>query len=112
MTVTDSATVLDGDLTSLSGVNVTWTAAVTLATTQWIRLTNGSLTATAGTYPLSLTDIDGTAIHVSGGANVGLLDVTGCQRVELLRGRRNHAHSAIPRQLVTPTPTALRHHLL
>ncbi len=48
-----------------------------MATTQWTTLTNGSLTATAGAYPLSLTDIDGTAIHVSGDANVGLPDVTG-----------------------------------
>ncbi len=47
---TNEATILDGKLTELDGINVTLDGTQTMATTQWTSLTAGSLLITGGTY--------------------------------------------------------------
>ena len=76
LTVTQGGTVLDGDLTSLSGVTVTLDGTGTLATNQWTSLTYGSLTITGGEYTLDLTDFDGSSAYVNAGDSLTLQDVT------------------------------------
>ncbi len=50
LSVTNGATVNDGNLTSLTDVAVTLDGSGTLAVSQWTTLTNGSLTVEAGDY--------------------------------------------------------------
>ncbi len=77
LTVTASGTVLDGDLTSLGGVDVTLDGTGTLATSQWTSLTSGgALTITGGAYTLGLTDFDGSSAYVGAGDSLTLPDVT------------------------------------
>jgi len=75
LTVTDGATVLDGDLASLNGVAVTLDGTGTIQTSQWQSLTNGSLTINGGDYSsttsppfASLSNIDGSNISVGEGS--------------------------------------------
>ncbi len=73
LAVTNSATVLDPELTSLNGVSVTLDGTGTLATGQWASLTAGSIAITGGAYTLtSLTDIGLTSLQLSGGATLSL----------------------------------------
>ncbi len=68
LTVTASGTVLDGDLTSLGGVDVTLDGTGILATSQWTSLASGgALTITGGAYTLGLTDFDGSSAYVARG---------------------------------------------
>ncbi len=71
--VTNSGTLLDGALTSLSQVNVSLDGTGTIATSQWTTLTNGSVTVTGGTPVFtSLSNILNDNVAVSGGAQVAL----------------------------------------
>lgn len=89
LSVTQGATVADGSLNSLTDVNVTLDGTGTLAITQWMTLTEGSLAITGGDYApdhgtatpsnsfTNLSGIDGSALLVSGGGSLSLPSVTG-----------------------------------
>ncbi len=65
---TNSGTILDGSLQTLSGVNVTLDGEPTMAVAQWTSFTNGSMTVNAGIYSLSeLATITGSSFTVDGG---------------------------------------------
>ncbi len=78
--VTNGATVLDGSLTSLHGVDVTLDGTGKLPVSQWTSLTDGSLKIVGGDYsPTSgtatsdnsfteLSDVNGSGIYVSSGS--------------------------------------------
>ncbi len=67
---TSGATIIDPALLSLDGVDVTVDGAG-LSTALWTSLTDGSFTATGGTYTFNLlTDFDSSSVYVSGGAVV------------------------------------------
>ncbi len=84
LSVTQGATVDDGGLTTLTGVDVTLDGTGTLAVGHWTSLTNGSLKITGGDYaPTSgaatsansfakLSDIDGSSIYVYGNGSLTL----------------------------------------
>ncbi len=73
---TNGATILDGKLTELSGINVTLDGTETMATSQWTSLTAGSLLITGGTYDWSaLSDFDSSNVNVELGASVTLAAV-------------------------------------
>ncbi len=73
LTVTNSGEVLDGDLTTMSGVNVTLDGTGTVATSQWASITSGGITVTGGTYSLSgLTDVDNSSLYAQGGGSLTL----------------------------------------
>jgi hypothetical protein len=98
LTATNKGAIQDGKLTALTGVDVVEDGTGTLATAQYATLTssqldlNGSTTfdfggltsATASVFNVNgaatnfakLTDIDGTSIFVSGGADVAILAAT------------------------------------
>ena len=71
-----AAKVLDGNLTTLNGVAVNLDGTGTIQTSQWVSLTNGSLTI-SGDYSsttspafASLSNIDGSEISAEGGSLV------------------------------------------
>ncbi|MFI5457017.1 MAG: RHS repeat-associated core domain-containing protein, partial [Isosphaerales bacterium] len=67
---TQGATINDPVLTNLDGVVVTVDGSA-IFTALWTNLTNGSFTATGGTYTFNLlTDFDASSVYVSGGAVV------------------------------------------
>src|SRR5208337_802052 len=69
LAVTNQGTILDVDLTSLNGVNVTLDGTGTLATNQWATLTGSNLTITGGSYTFpGLIDIDSSSLSVQAGA--------------------------------------------
>ncbi len=79
LSVTDSGTVDDGALTTLTGVAVTLDGTGTMQTAQWTSLTDGSLAVTAGHYSstssppfAALSDIDGSSVYVYGGGSLTL----------------------------------------
>jgi hypothetical protein len=81
--VLDQATVLDGDLTTLNGVDVYLNGTGTIATSQWTSLTDGILTIEGGNYSSTtsppfagLSDIDGSSVYVYGGGSLTLPAVT------------------------------------
>ena len=70
---TNRATILDGMLTKLSGINVTLDGTQTMATSQWTSLTAGSLSITGGVYDWSdLSDFGSSSVNVELGARVTL----------------------------------------
>ena len=76
LSVTQSATVVAGDLATLNAVAVTLDGTGTLAVGQWTTLTDSSLTITGGDYAdntfTNLADIDGSSIYVYGGGSLVL----------------------------------------
>src|SRR5208337_99624 len=77
LAVTNQGTILDVDLTSLNGVNVTLGGTGTLATNQWATMTNSSLTIDGGAYTFpGLTDIDSSSLHAQAGSTLTLSAVT------------------------------------
>ena len=69
LSVTDGATVLDAQITSLNGVSVALDGTGTLATSQWATLTGGTTTITGGTYTFgNVSDIDNLSIDVLAGS--------------------------------------------
>ena len=70
---TTGGTILDGDLTSLNDVSLTYDPTATLATSQYASFTNGTLSMSSGTLRLSgLTNANGSNFLVSGGASLTL----------------------------------------
>ena len=58
---TTGGTILDGDLTSLNDVSLTYDPTATLATSQYASFTNGTLSMSSGTLRLSgLTNANGS----------------------------------------------------
>ncbi len=77
LSVTDGATVLDGSLTSLSGVTVLLDGTGTLAINQWSSFTSGTLTITGGTYSFGgLTDVDNSSFLAESGGSLTLPEAT------------------------------------
>jgi hypothetical protein len=83
LSVTKGATVQDGGLTSLTGVNVRLDGTGKLATRQWTSVIDGALTIAGGRYTsptkgtssgsfAGLTDINGSGLYVSGGGSLTL----------------------------------------
>ena len=72
LTVTDSGTVLYGNLTSLDNMYVTLDGTGTLAIDQWTSFTAGSITITGGTYTLDLTNFNSSSAYVDTGATLTL----------------------------------------
>ena len=65
LAVTDSGSVLAGNLTSFSDVQITLDGSGTIATSQWSSMTgDGSLAVTGGSYSLAgLTDVSGSSLY-------------------------------------------------
>ena len=94
LSVTQAGTVDDPLLTALTDVNVTLDGTGTIAVSPWKTLTDGSLEITSGDYaPTSgaatpsnsftnLSDINGSALLVSGGGSLSLPDVTTYQALD------------------------------
>jgi hypothetical protein len=79
---TNGGTVLDGSLTSLSGVNLTLDGTGTIATALIASYTCGTLTLGGGTAIFtSLTNADGSSFLISGGASLALPGVTSVSNV-------------------------------
>jgi len=77
LTVTSQGTVEDSNLTTINGVGVTLDGTGTLTITQWVKLTNGSVTVTAGSYTFAgLTDIDGSSLYAQTNASLTLPGLT------------------------------------
>ena len=69
LSVTNLATVLDTDLTTLAGWAVTVDGTGTLPMAQWTSLVGSSLTVTGGSYTLTnLTDINGSSLLANSGS--------------------------------------------
>jgi hypothetical protein len=76
---TTQATILDPNLTTLTGVSLTLDGTGTISLDKITTLTgaNGGLLVTGGTYTLShLTDLDGSSVFVEDGASLTLSGVT------------------------------------
>jgi len=77
ITDTGESTILDGRLTSLSGVTVTLNGTDTQVGNAWTTFTAGTLTVTGGTYSWpGLSHIDDSDLYVSDGGNLNLAGVT------------------------------------
>ncbi len=88
LSATTSATIDDGDLTTLSGVRVGLDGTGVMAVSQWTSFANGALEIESGDYaPTSsaatvdnnyadLSDIDGSSVFVFGGGSLALPAVT------------------------------------
>ena len=77
LTVTNDATVLDGELASLNGVAVALDGTGTMAIGQWASLAGGSMTITGGSSTFSsLSDFDDSSLSVSAGGSLSLPAVT------------------------------------
>jgi len=77
ITDTGGSTILDSQLTSLNGVSVALDGTDPQVANSWTTLSKGSLTVTGGSYNLAgLTDVDGSSLEVSNGANLTLPNLT------------------------------------
>ena len=76
LTDTTGGTILDGKVTTLSGVSATLDGTDKQVAHSWTSFTNGTLTVTGGSYNLpGLTDVDGSELFVQSGGNLTLLGV-------------------------------------
>jgi hypothetical protein len=72
-----SSLLLDSNLTTLCGIDVTLDGTDTQVANPWTSLTAGSLTITGGSYSLpKLTDVDGSSLGVSSGGSLTLPGMT------------------------------------
>ena len=74
--VTDNATIMDGGLTTMTGVHVMLDGTGTIATSQWTALNNGSLTLTGGSLTLSDINVDGSSLTAESGGQLSLPSLT------------------------------------
>jgi len=72
-TDTGASTILDGNLTSLGGVNATLDGTDTQVASSWTTFTGGGLRVTGGSYSLpGLTDVDASSLHAQSGGQLAL----------------------------------------
>jgi RHS repeat-associated protein len=72
-----NSTLLDSNVTTLSGVNASLDGTDQQVTDSWTQFTGGSLNVTAGSYTLpGLTDLDESNVNVSGGGRLSLPGLT------------------------------------
>ena len=77
LTVTDQGTVLDGDVTTLSGMNVTLDGTGSLATGQWTSLDDGSVTLKGGSLSLNdLANVNSSNLYAQASASLTLPALT------------------------------------
>ena len=78
ITDTGNSTIVDGDLTSLSGVSVTTDGNDPGLVSSWTSFTDGSLevndssevTGVLLSLPIGLTDVDGSSLYAQGGGSL------------------------------------------
>jgi hypothetical protein len=74
---TSDGTILDGNLTSLNGVNVMLDGTDSQVANSWTSFTNGNLTIMGGSYNLpGLTDADGSNLALQNGGSLALPGLT------------------------------------
>ncbi len=77
ITDTGGSTLLDGNLTTLTGVGVTLDGSDAHVADGWTKFTGGNLMVATGSYSLpNLTDLDGTTLIVQNGGSLTLAGLT------------------------------------